>query len=224
MSDARLPAHISVAAKGDRRARDWCVRAVDSYTHATLAHGGPRYSGSRFDDVAASDPDRITPGDLLAVTMLDVAVPADAVIRFLGPAADHITSLLTDVRADVDLHEVDVKEVANSSKAGKLWTYLRAWNRPDPGTGPTTTSKLLARKRPRLLPIWDRVVGEQLGLRDHRDHWREVHELLQDRGLVELLSTTRSEARVDGLALLRVLDILLWMSDTLRYDGPEYSS
>lgn len=41
---------------------------------------------------------------------------------------------------------------------------------------------------------------------------------LCDRRLVDLLSTTRAESGCHELALLRVFDILLWMSDPRRYD------
>ncbi|MEV6558557.1 DUF6308 family protein [Nocardia sp. NPDC051756] len=62
---------------------------------------------------------------------------------------------------------------------------VRCSNRSDPTetspTNPSTTaSKLLARKRPRLLPIWDSVVAGVFGTRNH--HLVPVWEALRHRG------------------------------------------
>ncbi|MGW5520234.1 DUF6308 family protein [Nocardia africana] len=48
-----------------------------------------------------------------------------------------------------------------------------------PGPRRTTACKLLARKRPRLLPIWDTVVARILGTRD--DHLVPVRAALRPR-------------------------------------------
>lgn len=48
--------------------------------------GQPSYTGSRFESVAAlnPDPDALGPADFVAVSMLSVTVPAEAALRLMG--------------------------------------------------------------------------------------------------------------------------------------------
>src|SRR5687768_6439219 len=55
-----------------------------------------------------------------------------------------------------------VAESLDDAWAG--WTLMRALDDLD-DVGPTIASKLLARKRPRLRPIWDPVVADVTGTR-----------------------------------------------------------
>jgi hypothetical protein len=223
MGDAQLPEHLERAAAGVHEDRAWCVGALRRYFHGDRDRS-PR-SGAFFDRFqgrgdAAPYTDTVTVSDLLAVNLLDVRVPGDAVLRILGEAAPEIESLLGEVDSDVDLHTADEALIAPGSSAEQLWDLLRAYRRPSvPGTGPTVTSKILARKRPRLIPIYDSVVAQQLGLRDHRDYWREYHCLLRNEKLVALLEWASAEVELCDVSLLRAFDVLLWMSAPLRKDG-----
>lgn len=76
-----------------------------------------------------------------------------------------------------------------------------------------TASKLLHGKRPRLIPIYDRSsVGEALDV-SHRDIWEIMWCALRDpeihQSLLELQADVNDAA---NLSMLRVLDIVLWMS------------
>ena len=76
-----------------------------------------------------------------------------------------------------------------------------------------TASKLLHGKRPRLIPVYDRGgIGEALDV-SHRDIWEAMWCALRDpeirQSLVELHADVDDAA---DLSLLRVLDIVLWMS------------
>lgn len=76
--------------------------------------------------------------------------------------------------------------------------------------GPTRVSKLLARKRPHLLPILDSRVREFYG--DTSEFWAPLAAALRDanrRTAIDALVPNREER---GLSLLRVLDIAIWMS------------
>lgn len=62
---------------------------------------------------------------------------------------------------DCDLHQVDEEAIDHASAAEQLRKVLRdgagvPWQT---GVGDARVSKLLARKRPRLLPVWDRHVA-----------------------------------------------------------------
>ena len=76
--------------------------------------------------------------------------------------------------------------------------------------GPTTASKLYARKRPKLRPIYDAVVARVIGthniwepLRAHLQAHPELHDHLFDlRGRAGL---------PDAVSALRVFDVVTWM-------------
>lgn len=77
--------------------------------------------------------------------------------------------------------------------------------------GPTRASKLLARKRPRLFPIRDGIVGQVLKLR--RDFWEPLRTVLlaDERALDKRLRRLHAEAGLPPeVARLRVLDVLAW--------------
>ena len=81
-----------------------------------------------------------------------------------------------------------------------------------PNTGPTTASKLLARKRPRLRPIYDSVVAAVTGTRDRQ--WEPLREGLRADGgaLHHRLLRLREAAELPPeVSALRVLDVVAWM-------------
>jgi hypothetical protein len=174
----------------------------------------PRYSGSCFESMAAlnSDPNTLEPEDFLAVTMLSVNVPARAAIRLLGRDAAVVSQLLSQIPTDVDIIDADPQMLCAESPAGQLWDVLR---RSRDGLGPTTTSKLLAAKRPRLLPIWDSLVERATGL-GTIDYWSKFQYILADdqRLVWEWLRELRPLASnlPASIPELRILDVLLWMS------------
>ncbi len=176
--------------------------------------GRPRYTGSRFESIAASnaDPDVLAPADFVAVSMLSVDVPAKAAIRLLDRDAAMISELLQKIPVDVDLVDAEPSHIGKDSAATQLWNVLR--NGHD-GLGRTRTSKLLAAKRPRLLPIWDSFVQKATGL-DTLDYWAKFQSVLGDeqravwRWLCDLRALDIGVPQT--VSELRLLDILLWMS------------
>lgn len=192
---------------------DGAVDALRRY-YAVGSSGEPRFTGARFEAMAAldDDPDAFGPADIVAVSMLSVNVPAEAVIRLLGPDSKHITELLKQIPCDRDIVDVDPALLGPASAASRLWQVLRG---AKDGLGRTTTSKLIAAKRPRLIPIWDSFVEQATGL-DTQDYWRRFHQVLvaDDRSLWNWLGTLRSKASnvPESVPELRILDVLLWMS------------
>jgi Family of unknown function (DUF6308) len=102
----------------------------------------------------AADVDRFTADDLVAVTVLSVDVNPSAAHAFLRVRADAFSDLPTALGPDRDLAD----EVAPLSNSWAGWTLMRELEAL-PGVGSTIASKLLARKRPRLRPIYDSVVA-----------------------------------------------------------------
>ena len=73
--------------------------------------------------------------------------------------------------------------------------------------GPTTISKLLAAKRPRLVPVTDSVVVKTL---PSAGHWAAFANALKDRDIRTTVEQATSEAPAH-LSLLRRIDVVVWM-------------
>lgn len=143
-------------------------------------------------------------------------VPAAELIP-IDPEA--VSAALARVPATVDLAEVlpaDVDRVLRN--VDLLWRELRRKN-----FGQTMVSKLLARKRPRLLPVIDSIVARQLNHdRNTVSFYRNMWEVMSDRELKlpEHLTALRKTAagrtgdeRISQLTDLRVLDIVVWSEE-----------
>ncbi|MCT2260552.1 DUF6308 family protein [Brachybacterium muris] len=93
-----------------------------------------------------------------------------------------------------------------------LWDLLR---RNDPeeawwGVGETVASKIMARKRPHLIPIDDSVVTRVIG-RGRKSSWRmRWMELREDSYLIDRAEEIRAHVDRRALSTLRALDFVLW--------------
>ncbi|GAB2549726.1 DUF6308 family protein [Brachybacterium huguangmaarense] len=214
---------------------DLAVAALADYFHserstAPAAEGAPamalpRFTGSRFDDFGreTGDENTITAADLLSLSFLSVEIGGDAVLGIMEGLEDRIGELLASLPTDVDIHELDdaafERQLGPSGTGQDLWNLIRgretgtSW-----GMGPTRTSKLLARKRPRLIPIWDSFIGSALGMADSRGHWARMRAILRTEGVAEHLDHLRREANVpeERCSLLRVFDVTVWYAEKYR--------
>lgn len=181
------------------------------FTRSVVKTGHIR-TGARWDAWDPSgrrdaDADVFTADDLVAVTLLSVRVPAQGAWLLLGERRDEMTGLLAAVGPDRDL--VDESDpMTSASPAWQLENALREIH----GIGRTIASKLIARKRPRLYPIYDDVVGRQLGTR--AAHLEPIRLALRedDGALHGRLLDLRDRAGLDeSVPALRVLDVLAWM-------------
>jgi hypothetical protein len=121
----------------------------------------PAYTGSRFEGLGGGGDgpdvrDRITPWDLVAVECLSVRVPTSVGLDLLeGGLGDQLGGYLSELPTDVDLGSGEAgQHLVDGSPADIAWKTLR----DQTDVGWVTAGKLLARKRPRLIPVWDRVV------------------------------------------------------------------
>lgn len=189
-------------------------------------------TGSSFDSWAgggdsAKDRDRITDSDLVAVSMLSVTVPAKAAVGFREPAvAKQITDLLSKIPTNLHMSDLSPEQaqtrLGKGSPAHALWGVLRADDAPRWGDGPTTASKILHRKRPHLIPIWDVVIGQVIGKRSSGNQWLAWHTLLQPGApLPERLRRIHEQSEVtQELSELRIMDTVLWLHGRdLGYKG-----
>jgi hypothetical protein len=175
----------------------------------------PVFSGRWFESLGlgglqAGDWNRFTAADLLAVQCLSVMVPVETAIDLLeGELGREIGSLLSKIPDDVNLGtEKSRSLIVNGREADQAWHLLEAQD----GIGWVTAGKLLARKRPRLVPVWDRVVRCALGHPDNA--WVWLDELLRDQAQAvqrQLEKVHREAGLPAGISLLRTLDVIVWM-------------
>ncbi|MGW1965096.1 DUF6308 family protein [Streptomyces sp. NPDC001935] len=173
------------------------------------------FTGSRFEHLAGGGEqpetvDRITAEDLIAVETLSVSIPVQVKLDLLeGPLGAQIADLLPQIPSGVDLACADVTVVAHDSPADQAWRLLEA----PYGMGWVIAGKVLARKRPRLLPVYDKVVRCALGR--PRPFWTSLHTALRDDDNAlhhQLLALRRTAGLPDTVSALRVCDVTVWMS------------
>lgn len=184
-------------ARGDL---DQALRYLQTY------YGRP-YTGSFFDGWAqsANDPDRITADDLIAVSFLSVVVPPMAARELLDTRADEFGKLLEAVGPDRDLAD-QTEPIDEDQPASHLYAAVRGLH----GVGRTIGSKLLARKRPRLIPIYDSVVARVCSVGHY--HWEPLRNALYEDDLQQrLVELHRSAGLGPEVSALRVLDVVAWM-------------
>jgi hypothetical protein len=78
-----------------------------------------------------------------------------------------------------------------------------------PGVGDTRISKLLARKRPHLIPIVDSVIRKALPLGE--DLLVSLRSALHDEQVRESIEDIRPPEVVSTISTLRLLDAATWM-------------
>jgi hypothetical protein len=183
---------------------------------------GQLSTGSYFDAWAGGGdhPDvrnRIVDSDAVAVSMLSVTVPAQAIIGLQKPElAEHVSNLLAKIPTDVKLSALSRDEATTlfdkGSHAVQLWEVLRRTRETRWDVGATIASKILARKRPHLIPIWDTVIGAVVGKRSSKDQWLNWHKLfLDDPNLSDRLERILKFSTVpQDLSELRIMDAVLW--------------
>ena len=183
--------------------RDTIRRDLDRY------FGGmpkTRFSGRWFEIFGAmGDPNRFGPSDVLAVEALSVEVPTESAARLLLSEADRFNSLLELVPADKDLWDVEKSVVDSGSAVDRLHAELDDL----PKVGWVTAGKLIAAKRPRLIPILDKEVRRMLKPAKGR-FWVTMHDALADEARRSVLANVCDNAP-DDVSLLRRVDVALWM-------------
>lgn len=202
------------------------ARLVAAYYRRT-ADGLPAYTGSYFNSWSGGgdsgeNRDAITADDLIAVSFLSVKIPGEAAIGFLDTHKDKISSLLMDIPGDRALSEVSPaafrKILGKDSAAMELWHVLRGRDTGKWDVGRTKASKIMARKRPHLIPIYDSIVAPQMGLKNSDDQWITWHgAFMENHGLPQRLQQIRDKSGVEEpISDLRVMDIVLWMDGKQR--------
>lgn len=159
------------------------------------------FAGMTFTALGSNLRDEVTADDLLAVALLDITWRPEAVRMLLGSAAQNVSQLLAPISSDTDLWDASDADLAT---VDPLWDALLDM----PGVGTATAAKLLARKRPRLCPITDKVVIQAAGVPGRT--WDVLRCLLQDPGAHDEVEALRPPSAA-GASLLRILDVAIWI-------------
>jgi hypothetical protein len=185
--------------------------------------GRYRYSGAYFERLGGGgDPPevayQVTAEDLLAVSMLSVRVIRYYALDVLVYQAREISGLLAQIPVDVRLVDAGAdKLIAKGGPAWDLWQLLHDIKPPLDRSrlGPVAAGKLLARKRPQLVPVYDSYVEKVLRrTHTHGTWWSDLHcQLTKDTVLISKLEAVRTRAGADAahLSVLRIFDIMCWM-------------
>lgn len=165
---------------------------------------------------AGSTNDEINDGDLLAPVLLNVN-PRIHGFAALQEVAPLLAQRLSAIEADTDL--ADASDAAIQS-VGELFRVLDEGRLL--GVSGTTLSKVLHRKRPRLIPLHDTFVNDayvRSPIPSHRNRsWVEYIGLVMQAMRADLNQEVASWKRIEAVApvthgrltRLRALDIIAW--------------
>lgn len=183
-----------------------------------------RYSGSQFEDlITDSDPFSLSAQDLIAVTTLSVSIPARAAIWILSEdGCNRISSILKEIPMGRDIWDPDVQDVfLNDGPVMELWRTLGNANWPVSKAGGglggfTKRSKILASKRPRLIPILDRVVRGSLP--ETKNTWISIQRVLRnDFYRTRLEKALENQNVSENVSLLRRIDAVIWINNEKKF-------
>jgi hypothetical protein len=164
------------------------------------------YTGRFFEDFSACGaPDAFDANDLVACAALSTPIEGMALDALWTRIEDLNTTLTRCPARHVSLTDVD-----HTSDEYIALTDLYEMIRAIPGMGKVRTSKLLASKRPALVPIRDRHVEAILGAGD--TWWEPWRQLLRHPDITALVerATPGANDRATNATLLRRLDVILW--------------
>ena len=173
----------------------------------------PIFTGSLFERLIDNEhPDRITAADLVSLGALSEQIPAPVSYWLLSEAGQAATTpLLAEVPTTIDIWDNDAAPHLERDGAlwelwnvlhGACWPEMRAAN----NMGTTRISKLIAAKRPRLVPIQDSIITAVL---KPTNLWESMRSALQDEERRRRMQRL-TDGAPDGVSLLRRIDAVLW--------------
>jgi hypothetical protein len=175
---------------------------------------GDQFTGRHFEPYSdLGEADRFGPSDVLAVRTLSVDVPVESAAELLLTRGEWFSEYLADVPVERDMWDVERDVFADESAASLTHARLRTLD----GVDWVTAGKLLASKRPRLLPVYDNLVKSLLNPHGGA-FWLPLYDQLSDpqrRSKIDIACSTAPE----HVSLLRRIDVALWMH--VKYPSAE---
>lgn len=167
------------------------------------------FVGEAFTTLGANPRDSFEASDLIAVHMMGMTFRPTTVRALLkeGEERKVVEDLLSQIPDNADIWS----DGASFEVADELWRRLTSEKRVYRGIDAVTAGKLLARKRPRLIPIVDDVVVD-LVPRPSNGYWDLFRRYLRRPGSVKRVESLRPTGlSPDTTPTLRLLDTAIWM-------------
>lgn len=192
-----------------------------------FTHKGSGLTGSLFEDFGGRgdvgpDANRFTVADCYAPSLLSAPVPNICAVHLVqGKSTASTAAYLSSIPASTPLSTTSWAQVEKS--VDDLFQELKSYD----DVGYVTATKLIARKRPELVPVLDSVIYDALQLPERITlAWGHIATLVSDPVIAGELATIRSAAaakftraaypnsfnvgQIQNLSLIRVLDICIW--------------
>lgn len=165
---------------------------------------GP-FAATSFLDFGENPPRAISVADILAPSFLGVPIWPQAARRLLSQEPEELLDFLA-LSEGRELGQSDAFEPGDPvyDAAGSAWWALRGL----PDFGGVRAYKLLARKRPALMPVIDRRVEWVLHDPYSSTIWTLFDSAMRDEGIRSALQVLTAPPSTPDL---RTLDTLLWM-------------
>lgn len=189
---------------------------VLNYYFRELGPGNRGFTGGQWDGfdpsgTRAASAGVFTVDDLVACALLSAPIPGRAALELLTRRRNDFIEGLKVIGDDRDL--IDLKDPPAELRAmSDLYKSLCAL----PGVGMTRATKLMARKRPRLVPIVDSVINKSI-FQEGPKHWEPLYEALvaNDQELWTWLTHVKEISKVqECVPTIRIFDVLAWMDST----------
>lgn len=184
------------------------VKRPDLTALAITEHLGS--SSGAFDRLSQStDPMQIEPVDLLGVSVLGSPLPGVGIEWLVSDEGRWLSAeILADIRPDARLDDTDTRCII---RAGDLFRLLRT--RTPVKLSRSAVTRILAAKRPALVPIDDRLSRDFFAYPKGDEWWMDWRLALTPE-VIERVDEARSEAARDidaaaDLSDLRILDIAM---------------
>lgn len=170
----------------------------------------PSSAPGGYDDLAGrGEPNRVTRSDIVAINttmrarsrhaVWDVLITSDAAQPWLV-ALDPSWDL---VALDEDIWQRLARPAVQLALAAAI----------APGRGLSVATKVLHLKRPRMFPVLDRLVLDQLGVTESVPPIKVIDHLrAEGRREIERLRTVQANVADYDRSLVRIMDVLLWAS------------
>jgi len=200
------------------------VQQAEATVRRYVNHEDGVYSWPSYDRLdTGNQPDRLSDGDLLAPVLLNVK-PSIRAYQGLVAKRQAIEERLRLLPHDLDLADATDDQVRDVASLYEVLDTSKI-----PGVQGTTLSKVLHRKRPRLVPLHDAkiravYVGPDAPVPFAEDRpWTEYMAVLARAMRDDLRGGTDAWSRMaglaDGLTPLRALDIMAWSISDAPDDG-----
>ncbi|AXH96616.1 hypothetical protein DV701_11225 [Ornithinimicrobium avium] len=157
----------------------------------------------------AASGNTFTSDDLLACSFLSAPIHPRSAIELVDSQRRRFEVLLEQVGPDLDFVTLASTDVEPFTSVRTLYRALIAL----PFVGETRATKLLARKRPRLVPIVDSVI-KQAVFGGANSQWRPLHAALTAQESLlwnRLLHLRQASGLSECVTPLRIFDVLAWM-------------